>query len=159
MKFVTHLYTDGCGLSVVDKYSSGVSMGQAGIQKEPKVPTLARQKTRLVLVSRLGEGEIQCLAHTTVQRPSRELSTSSSVLCTWIHQKLTSHTGLGDHFCLQSMPQATPQERKTLGLLQKTVHSPLSQLGLGGISQESLSTPQTTKSAQEMVQWPAPMTS
>lgn len=58
MKFVMHLYTDGCGLSVVEKYSSGVSMGQAGIQKEPKVPTLARQKTRLVLVSRLGEGEI-----------------------------------------------------------------------------------------------------
>lgn len=48
-EFVMPTDTDGCGVAVVDKYSSSVSMSQAGTQKEPKMRTPGRPKMWLVL--------------------------------------------------------------------------------------------------------------
>lgn len=48
MKFVMHPYTVNVGVSVVEKYSSGVSPGQAGTEKNPRFLTIGRHKTWLV---------------------------------------------------------------------------------------------------------------
>lgn len=72
MKFVMHLYTGGCGVSAVEKYSPNVSMGQAGIQKEPKVPTLGRQKTGLVLALQgWGRGDVMLSPHDCAEALTR----------------------------------------------------------------------------------------
>ena len=72
MKFVMHLCTDGCGVCVVEKHPSGVSTGQAGIQKEPKVPTLGRQKTWIVLALQgWGRGDPLLSAHDCAETLTR----------------------------------------------------------------------------------------
>ena len=72
MKFVIHLYTDGCGVSAVEKYSPDVSMGQAGIQKEPKVRTLGRQQTWLVLALQgWGRGDVMLSPHDCAEALTR----------------------------------------------------------------------------------------
>lgn len=80
-EFVMPPDTDGCGVAVVDKYSSSVSMSQAGTQKEPKMRTPGRPKMWLVLLSSVREDE-QSLPDVTMQKLSREPAASSSVLCT-----------------------------------------------------------------------------
>lgn len=72
MKFVMHLCTDGCGACVVEKHPSGVSTGQAGIQKEPKVPTLGREKTWIVLALQgWGRGDPLLSAHDCAETLTR----------------------------------------------------------------------------------------